>query len=121
MKLLIRVALAQRLQMPRRRADRLDHDGDGACLAVEIGDGERDPLPLFVDHQDDELSRLAGCGDRGSLDDLHVDVGRIIHSLKYLVHVSFLQSGSSYLRGFDLESSSQSSLASVWLADATTA
>src|SRR5665647_716546 len=69
-----RVALAQRLQMPRRRADRLDHDGDCARLAVEIGDGERDPLPLFVDHQDDELSRLARRGDSRSLDDLHEHV-----------------------------------------------
>src|SRR5450759_1830220 len=80
-----RVALAQRLQMPRRRADRLDHDGDGARFAVEIGDGERDPLPLFVDHQDDELSRLARCGNRRSLDDLHEHVIRIVDSAQYLV------------------------------------
>src|SRR5665811_2176161 len=85
-----RVALAQRLQMPRRRADRLDHDGDGARFAVEIGDGERDPLPLFVDHQDDELSRLARRGNRRSLDDLHEHVIRIVDSAQYLVHVLFL-------------------------------
>src|SRR5450759_1517538 len=88
-----RVAFAQCLQMARRRADRLDDDGDGARLAVEIGDGERDPLPLFVDHQDDELSWLAGCGDRRSLDDLHVHVIRIVDSLKNLVHILFLPSG----------------------------
>src|SRR5450756_1279259 len=82
-----RVAFAQCLQLPRRLANRLDDDGDGACLAVEIGDSERNPLPLLVNPQNDELSRLAGRGDRGSLDDLHVHVIRVIFSVKYLVHV----------------------------------
>src|SRR5665811_360918 len=76
--------------MPRRRSDRLDHDGDGACLAVEVGDRERDPLPLFVDHQDDELSRLARRGNRWRLDDLHEHVIGIVDFGQYLVHVLFL-------------------------------
>jgi hypothetical protein len=37
-------------------ADRLDHDGDGARLAIEIGNGERNAFAVLVDAGHDEVA-----------------------------------------------------------------
>ena len=57
--------LAFLLHLPGRLADRLDHQGDGALVAIEVGDGERNALAVLVEHDDDELPRLGGLGHQG--------------------------------------------------------
>ena len=47
----------------------LDHDGDGAGLAVIVGDGQRDTLAVLVQTKDDELSGEALLRDQRGLDD----------------------------------------------------
>ncbi len=56
------VALVQRAERLRGRADLLEDDGDRAVFAVKIRDGERNSLALCADTQDDELTRLGLCG-----------------------------------------------------------
>ncbi len=44
--------------LPCGLAQRLDDEGDGSLVAVEVGDGERDPLASLVQADHHEVSRL---------------------------------------------------------------
>src|SRR5579862_5130086 len=63
-----RISGFQRVEQVRRLARRLHYDADGSALGVGIFNGDRNPFTLFVDSQDDELSRLLFSSDPGSLD-----------------------------------------------------
>ena len=56
--ILQRLALLERVQPARGRADLLKNDRDRALFPVIARDGQRDTLALLVDAQDDELARL---------------------------------------------------------------
>jgi len=58
----VRTDLAVTLHFPGRLADGLDHQRDGALVAVEVGDGQRDAFALGVRHHDHELARPGGLG-----------------------------------------------------------
>ena len=49
-------------------AQRLHHDRDGAALAVEVGDGERNALAGLVQPQHDEMAGLRGLRDVRRID-----------------------------------------------------
>jgi hypothetical protein len=52
-----RADAARRLHLLGGLADRLDDERDRAALAVVVGDRERDPFAVLVQHDDDELPR----------------------------------------------------------------
>ena len=56
MKSRMAVAFAQGHHFQGGFAHRLDDDGDGAALHVEIGDGQRDSFAMLVDASHDEVS-----------------------------------------------------------------
>jgi hypothetical protein len=55
-----RAGAARLLHLARRLADRLDDQRDRAALAVVVGDRQRDPLAMLVQHDDDELPGPGG-------------------------------------------------------------
>ena len=46
----------------------LHHEGDGACLHIGIGNGERHTFALLTDADDDEMTGTPSLGNQGSLD-----------------------------------------------------
>ena len=80
------VALVQRAERLRGRADLLEDDGDRAVFAVKIRDGERNSLALCADTQDDELTRLGLARNVRRVDDhqLGVHVQRLL--FQNLIH-----------------------------------
>ncbi len=71
--------LAHLLHEARGLANGLDDHGDGAPLAVEVGDGQGNPLALRVDHHQHELARLGGLGHERVAHLDHVgDVGVVL-------------------------------------------
>ncbi len=61
------IALGKGAHLARRHAYGLDDDGDGAVGRIEIGDGERYPLALLVNANDDELPRQSALRHSRSL------------------------------------------------------
>ena len=70
------VAGLQPGELQRAGADDHQDQGDGAPLAVEIGDGQRDALAALVGHDDDELAGLGLAGDPRRIDHQLEDLWR---------------------------------------------
>ena len=82
------VALVQRAERLRGRADLLENDGDGTLFTVKICDRERNTLAFCADTQDDELTRLCLAGNVRGLD--HHQLGVCVQRLLFqnLIHWS---------------------------------
>ena len=64
------------IQLFRRRTDDLENDLDASLFGICSGNGQRNALPLFIDSQDDELTRSRFFRDQRCFD-LHLRHGRI--------------------------------------------
>ena len=73
--------LQQLGELQRRRAYGLEDERDRAFVRTSIGDGEGNALAeLVIDHEDDELARLALLGDEGSF---HVHAEDVFGKLSF--------------------------------------
>ena len=64
------------IQLFRRRTDDLENDLDASLFGICSGNGQRDAFSLFINSQDDELTRFCLSGNQRSFD-LHLGHGRI--------------------------------------------
>ncbi len=62
------IALVQRAKLPGAHAHRLADHLDRALLRIPIEKGQREPLPFFVDTQDDELTWRRSLGQIAGLE-----------------------------------------------------
>ena len=70
------IAGLERIQQVGGLPGRLHHDVDGALLRTRVLDGDRNPLALLINPQDDELPRLLLARDAGRFDNKAFDPRR---------------------------------------------